>query len=330
MQFDGQMWSDWLAWIVGPADRVFPVYLALTLALCAAIHWRRRISGSLLAWLFPRSIYFHASHIVDVKLFLLNRVMGWFGVLQLVAVGALIASGVAHSFSFEANLAPFHPLWIAALLLLVADFGTYWVHRLHHENPIIWPFHALHHSAQVMTPLTVYRKHPIYDLISTLVKGVLIGILQGGFLVLFDQRPSVFVIAGANLFYVLFNALGANLRHSHIWLSYGPVLERILISPAQHQIHHSTAPEHHDKNYGEVLAIWDWMFGTLYVPKGHEVIEYGLADEEGRSLPQRHTSLASALLVPLSDSAQELARLVRPPLDGAANDQAAREKLSDG
>jgi sterol desaturase/sphingolipid hydroxylase (fatty acid hydroxylase superfamily) len=153
-----------------------------------------------------------------------------------------------------------------------------------------------------MTPLTLYRKHPVYDLVSTLVRSVLIGLLQGSFLVLLDQRPSLMTIAGANLFYVAFNALGANLRHSHVWLSFGRRAEHLLISPAQHQIHHSLAPRHHDKNYGEVLAIWDWMFGTLYVPEGVEEIEYGLADREGRRLPQRHTGIVSALGVPFADS----------------------------
>jgi hypothetical protein len=77
------------------------------------------------------------------------------------------------------------------------------------------------------------------------------------------------------------------------------VLEHIVISPAQHQIHHSRAVEHHDKNYGEVLAIWDWMFGTLYVPNGRETIDFGLADAEGRPLPQPHGSLGQALIQPV-------------------------------
>jgi len=59
----------------------------------------------------------------------------------------------------------------------------------------------------------------------------------------------------------LFNALGANLRHSHIWLSFGS-LERWFISPAQHQIHHSSAEADRDINFGTCLAIWDRLFGS--------------------------------------------------------------------
>lgn len=310
MQFDGQSWSDFFAAVLGPSERVFPVYLLAMVALCAVLHWRRRVSGSLLGWLFPKSIYLHASHIVDLKLFAMNRAVAWFGLLNFIALGAFVASAVTQNLSFGSGVAPFHPIVLTVMLLLVADFGTYCVHRLHHETSVLWPFHALHHSAEVMTPLTLYRKHPVYDVISRSLKGVLIGLLQGGLLAAFGQELSVVTIAGANLSYVLFNALGANLRHSHIWLSYGPVMERVFISPAQHQIHHSIAPRHHDKNYGEVLAIWDWMFGTLYIPDGEEEIEYGLADREGHRLPQRHSGFVSALTVPVVDSFAEASRLI--------------------
>ena len=57
--------------------------------------------------------------------------------------------------------------------------------------------------------------------------------------------------------------LWANLRHSHVWITYGRIMERLLISPAQHQIHHSKNKVHFDRNFGVVLAIWDGMFGTL-------------------------------------------------------------------
>ncbi len=92
------------------------------------------------------------------------------------------------------------------------------------------------------------------------------------------------------------------MRHSHVWLSYGDLLEHLFISPAQHQIHHSRAVEHHGKNYGEVLAIWDWMFGTLYVPNGKEDLDFGLADTKGRPVSQPHETLRAALITPVQES----------------------------
>jgi sterol desaturase/sphingolipid hydroxylase (fatty acid hydroxylase superfamily) len=53
----------------------------------------------------------------------------------------------------------------------------------------------------------------------------------------------------------------------------------VLISPAMHQMHHSIEPRHFNRNYGQALAIWDWMFGTLYVIHEKEVVTFGLDDE---------------------------------------------------
>ncbi|OYX17947.1 MAG: hypothetical protein B7Z04_13515 [Rhodobacterales bacterium 32-66-9] len=91
-------------------------------------------------------------------------------------------------------------------------------------------------------------------------------------------------IAGINLFLVLANAALAALHHSHVWLSYGPVIEHIVISPAQHQIHHSADPKHHDRNFGNSLAIWDWMFGTLYVIRDQETLVLGLSGPQEEPL----------------------------------------------
>ena len=176
----------------------------------------------------------------------------------------------------------------------------------------------MHHSAEVLTPLTLYRKHPVYDLLGTLLRGLLIGITTGVVLYAFFGKVNVYVIGGANLVYCAFNFVGSNLRHSHVWLSYGPVLERVFISPAQHQIHHSRAMRHRDRNYGEVFALWDWMFGTLYVPRERETLEIGLADAAGNALPQPHGSLRAALLVPFVDSFAALRRVFRRRRDDAA------------
>ena len=294
--------------IAGPGSRLWPVYLAATVLICAAIYRARRIETPFLAWLLPRSVWFHASHIVDLKVFVVNRVFAALGVFNLVIFSAAVATAVAAAFGPGAGLAPLHPALAALALLAVADFCVYWVHRIHHESRVFWPFHSLHHSAEVMTPVTVFRKHPVYDLISSFAKGIFIGGLQGLFLALFESHPGLMTLAGVNAGYLLFNMAGSNLRHSHIWLSFGPVLEHVFISPAQHQIHHSLEPRHHNRNYGEVLAIWDWMFGTLYVPRGEEKLQFGLADAAGNRVPQRHDSLAAAMLVPLRDCWQALRR----------------------
>ncbi|OEJ68395.1 sterol desaturase family protein [Magnetovibrio blakemorei] len=306
----GSVFSEVTHVVAGPDTRIWPYYLTVTILIAFFVYLYRRIDQPFLTWLLPKSVYFHPSHIVDLKVFCINRLFLALGLFNMVFLSAYVADSLAGGIGPMLRLDPFSPILISLLLLAAGDFGTYWVHRIHHENSILWPLHALHHSAEVMTPITVYRKHPLYDVISTFVKALLIGAVQGLFLAFFTQDPSFMTVAGVNAGYVLFNVAGSNLRHTHIWLSFGPVLEHLFISPAQHQIHHSLAPKHHNKNYGEVLAIWDWMFGTLYVPCSHETLEFGLADSAGNRLQQPHDSLANSMFIPLRDSGLQLARLV--------------------
>ena len=157
-----------------------------------------------------------------------------------------------------------------------------------------------------MTPLTVRRKHPVYIVISMLIRGFILGSVQGVMLYLFVGEVDLLTIGSVNAGYFVFHVVGSNLRHSHIWLSYGRVLEHILISPAQHQIHHSSNVKHHNKNYGEVFAIWDMMFGTLYVPNSYEDLDYGLADAQGIKIDQPHPTLHTAILHPFIESWEAL------------------------
>lgn len=291
----------------GPSSRLWPYYLGVSLLIGFAIFRQRRVKGSFISWIVPKSIWTHASHIVDIKLFVLSRIFSILGVFQIVAVGAVIATWVTGLFPETGLMSGLPgPIIVTALLVIVGDFSTYWVHRIYHQVRILWPFHSLHHSAEVMTPVTVYRKHPFYDLTKGLVHGTAIGLLQGILIGLFPGEISMTQLMGINGGYFLFNMLGANFRHSHIWLGYGRVLEHILISPAQHQLHHSLAPEHHNKNYGEILALWDWMFGTLYIADAREEIEFGLGDAHGNRLTQRHDSLSAALIVPFKDSWRQI------------------------
>ena len=66
------------------------------------------------------------------------------------------------------------------------------------------------------------------------------------------------------------------MRHSHIDISYWKWLEHVLISPSQHQVHHSIAEEHYDKNFGAALAIWDWIFGSLHLSQNKGKVVFGL------------------------------------------------------
>src|SRR5690606_23613656 len=131
-------------------------------------------------------------------------------------------------------------------------------------------------------PLSLLRTHPVNGLLNLSRSGAAILLTSGLFLYIFPEDISVLTIFGVNAGRVLFNMLGAHLRHSHIWLGFGPVLSRLFISPAMHQIHHSSAPRHFNRNYGSQFAVWDWVFGTLYIPAAEErgTFEFGLAKSD--------------------------------------------------
>lgn len=315
----------------GPTIRISPTYFAAFILVAFFIFLFRKDrdgAGSFIAWLFPRRVYFHPSHLTDLKLFVLGRAIAVVGAFNTIVVRTFIATAVVAGLAAATGTGVSAGSWSVSLMVvvtlftaLVADFSTYWIHRLHHELPALWPFHAVHHSAEVMTPVTVYRKHPVYDLIASLTHNFVLGIAIGCFLFLVTNRLDALTLGGINAVYYLFHIAGSNFRHSHIWISYGRALEHVLMSPAQHQIHHSRAVAHHDRNYGEVLALWDWMFGTLYVTHGREVLEFGLSDADGVPIAQPHGSLRAALLVPFRES---FARLRPPRRRVASGDEAVR------
>jgi sterol desaturase/sphingolipid hydroxylase (fatty acid hydroxylase superfamily) len=146
--------------------------------------------------------------------------------------------------------------------------------------PALWEIHKVHHSTEVLTPVSAYRFHPFEIIAAGASKSFFVGVVAGifGYLEMDRKVASDVLVIGLIQLSVLEAAFNifSNLRHSHVWLSFGPRLERHFISPAQHQIHHSAEPRHFDKNFGLVFALWDRMFGTLYVPAGRETFRLGI------------------------------------------------------
>ena len=259
----------------------------------------------LLRFCFPRAVYLHPSAIVDYQLYIVNRafrpVTALAPILGAVAVATVVGDQLAATLGPREQLLP-SVLWanvaFTIAILLVSDFASFVNHAAFHFIPVLWPFHSVHHSAEVLTPITLYRKHPLYDVVRSSVQGVIQGVFQGLVFYLFFGKVELVTILGVNFGVALFSFAGSNLRHSHIWLSYGPVLNHIFMSPAQHQIHHSVADEHRDKNLGSIFAIWDWMFGTLCVPKERVELVFGI----GAGRPQPHRNLLAAYAVPFAES----------------------------
>ena len=145
-----------------------------------------------------------------------------------------------------------------------------------HKWHILWALHKVHHSATSLTPMTVFRTHPLEGVLFSLRSAITQAITISSFVFLFGSNVDLVTVLGANIFVFLFNILGSNLRHSHIGIRYWKWLEHLLISPAQHHVHHSILKNHHDKNFGAAFAIWDWMFGSLHHSEDTDKLVLGI------------------------------------------------------
>jgi sterol desaturase/sphingolipid hydroxylase (fatty acid hydroxylase superfamily) len=277
-----------------PGQRIYWLYLASGLAFAAAVYLVRRAGRAsslrgLWRFLLPRRVLLHRSALLDYRFFVVNRIV--FGLLFLPALpAAALGATAASRAALEALLgAPAAPLAGGAGLLLLQtllsalalDFGLFLSHRLQHSVPLLWEFHKVHHSAEVLTPISAYRMHPVDDLVSMGLSGALGGVVLGVFQYLQPGNPGPAVLLGLHAAVFLYYLAGFNLRHSHVWLHYPGWLARVLVSPAQHQIHHSADPRHAGKNLGFIFSFWDAACGSLYLPARRERLAFGLADGEG-------------------------------------------------
>ena len=310
---------DWWASALGHLRGSFaieymlsPVYIAATVAIAYFVWRSRGRPTDFRRFLLPRELYVHPSTMVDLKVALFNLVVMATGAISALYFAPQVTLALMAQFAALTGAGPAGTTTVAggivagAILFLTQDFCRYWNHYFHHERRFLWPFHAVHHSAEVMTPITFLRAHPLYTVLQMVVVSVLVGIAQAVVLFTLVGRIEPWVVYGGTLAFNAYVFFGAHLRHSHIWVSYGRTLEHILISPAQHQIHHSSDPRHFDRNYGEVFAIWDWMFGTLYIPDGPEQLQFGIADREGNRIPQPHPTLRAAMIGPFVEVWHEL------------------------
>lgn len=309
MDILNQLYQPVLYSFTSLGSRLAVFYLCLTILIVAVLWIVRGRQGSFISYLLPKDVYLHKSNIVDIKIFLFNSFLAGMGLFAVVTMTPLMTLAVLNALltltggsTAPVDMTTAKLAFATLIMVLSLDFCKYWAHRLHHETSILWPFHALHHSAEIMTPLTANRNHPMFLVLRALLNTVVVGSVQALMLFLLMGKIEILTIGTVNAGYFIFNALGANLRHSHVWLSYGPVLEYIFISPAQHHIHHSIEKKHFNKNYGEVFAIWDLMFGTLYVLRSYEKLTFGLANAKGEPIEQPYPNLRSALLHPFADS----------------------------
>lgn len=272
-------------------QRIFWLYLAASAAIGA---------GYLLAYPEHRKealsskIWWGASARLDYLFFLVSALVKAFLIVPLV-IGATEVAGwtlelcrslgghfVPAAWSRESVV-----LAYTLAIFVAGDFTRYWLHRWLHTVPFLWRFHRVHHTAETLNPLTFYRVHPVENLLFGFRYALSAGAVTGLFLYFFGAKVGLADVLGANLFVFLFNMAGANLRHSHLPVRFGP-LEGWVVSPYMHQHHH--AAEGTRTNFGGALAVWDRLFGTLH-REATKPLTFGLPDT-------KHTSVPALLLEP--------------------------------
>lgn len=143
-----------------------------------------------------------------------------------------------------------HPVIVIILAVTIGDFVGYWRHRFEH-NSFLWPSHAVHHSDTEMTWLSLERFHPINRLTTLTIDS------------------SALLILGLPPYAVVANSLVRHYYgffiHADLPWTYGR-LNKLFVSPAMHRWHHSADEVAHDRNFATVFGLWDWAFGTHYVP----------------------------------------------------------------
>ena len=167
------------------------------------------------------------------------------------------------------------PLWArVGVALLLSDLAKYALHRLAHERPWWWRFHAEHHAPTRMYSLNATRLHPV-NLLWNVALDAAAPVLLG-----LDARAVVLV--------AVFRGTISVLQHANVRLVLGP-LDWIFSTPALHQWHHSAALGEANSNYGSTFILWDVLFGTRHLPCARRApVALGLADGAPHPLGLRH------------------------------------------
>ncbi len=155
----------------------------------------------------------------------------------------------------QVNLLNSQPFWMQFFVLLVVqDFIEWSVHNALHRIPALWEFHKVHHSIHDMDWIGNFRFHWMEVLIYKPAKYLPLAFMG------FNYEP---VLAVA-----VFATLVGHLNHSNVPFDYGP-LKYIFNSPKMHIWHHDTELHlNSGQNFGIVLSVWDWLFGTAWMPQG--------------------------------------------------------------
>jgi sterol desaturase/sphingolipid hydroxylase (fatty acid hydroxylase superfamily) len=164
------------------------------------------------------------------------------------AAGAAAPGGLAAWFPWLQQ----HPLTLFLVYYVIYDFAYYWMHRVQHWIPWWWALHSMHHSQRQMSCWTNDRGSYVDGFLQSMVLAT-VGLVVG-------VEPDQFALL------MFIGELAQNFSHANVRFGFGRWLEKLFVDPRFHRLHHMVVDAHrpqlHKCNYGQVLSVWDVLFGT--------------------------------------------------------------------
>jgi ornithine lipid hydroxylase len=183
------------------------------------------------------------------------------GLVQLLIV-SLLGLGVVGT--AEGGIIAAWPLAVQVIFGLVAsEFALYWAHRIAHEWPWLWHFHAVHHSVKKLWLVNTGRFHFVDSFASVFASAPI--------LLLSGMSMDAVVWVSAITAYI------GILTHCNVDMRCGP-LSYVFNTPQLHRWHHAIDTQIGNNNYGENVMLWDHIFGSFFLRPEQHVEQIGIAD----------------------------------------------------
>lgn len=219
----------------------------------------------------------------------------WYTFVQSYVMGLLIAMFIEWldaATTGRPQIVTSWPIWAQVGFFLVThDFYIYWMHRWQHHNKIMWRTHEAHHSPQQVDWLSGVRSHSLEILIN--------GVVEFAPIVILGAAPEVAIIKGA------ISAVWGMFIHSNLDVRLG-IFRYVINGPELHRWHHADHQDVYFANYATKLSIWDYLFGTVYLPGRDKPPVYGLPYRFPRNYFFQH----AVMFRPMRDKDASLGRSI--------------------
>ncbi len=192
-----------------------------------------------------------------------HLVMWYFRGLEIAAFGLVLEHANLHWVD------QWSPPWQWVFAFVAWDFCFYWMHRLHHRIPLLWAIHVLHHQGEHFN-LSLGIRNSWYSSLSNLP--FIIGLAVLG------VPLDVFIIVSSIHYAIQFY------NHNGLVGDSG-LLERWMVTPMHHRVHHGLAPAYVNRNFGGTFLLWDKLFGSFQRALPDVPLRYGTAEPAGSNNP---------------------------------------------